>query len=229
METGVLKVCLGAMEIRSLERRCWLYKQDGCIYAKKYDPKAPFKKMSDGTEIELTHTRMTLDTGAAQTTFPEDLVDSCSTMDAPKGSYKTASGEIIPDKGAKHPSGYDAYGNLRKFRGRVAPVHKPLVSASKVCDADNDIWLGSVGGYIVPKHGTIGVEMRKHFEQLVQKHSMQSLIPVYLHNGVFVFDYFLAPSSEVGDVQTSEQPLAPVDEAVGGQQGSGFTRLESHL
>ena len=185
--------------------------------------------MSDGTEIELKHTRMTLDTGAAQTTFPEDLVDGYSTMGEPKGSYKTASGEIIPDKGAKHPLGYDAFGNLRNLRGRVAPVRKPLVSASKVCGADNDIWLGSDGGYVIPKYGPIGVEMRKHFEHLVQKYGMQSLLPVYLHNEVFVFDYFLAPSSEVGDAKTSQQSLAPVDEAVGGQQGSGFTRPESHL
>ena len=69
--------------------------------------------------------KMNLDTGAAVNTFPLNL--------GPQGAgdgrfYRTASGEWIPDGGARQFQGFDENGLLRSLSGR-------LIGAESLCGA----------------------------------------------------------------------------------------------
>eukprot|EP00974_Lingulodinium_polyedra_P081876 7927191-Lingulodinium_polyedra.AAC.1 len=82
--------------------------------------------------------RFNLDTGAAVTVFPEGQAGLVRRGKAAGDrSYRTASGEVVTDKGegAIEARGEDDL--LRRLRGRLAPVHKPLVAASAVCQQGN--------------------------------------------------------------------------------------------
>ena len=51
--------------------------------------------------------------------------------------YKTASGEFIKHEGGVSVTAGDAYNEMRKITGRVADIHKPLVSPSQCAKAGN--------------------------------------------------------------------------------------------
>jgi hypothetical protein len=138
--------------------------------------------------------RLTYDTGAAVVALPESFATDYRISGKPEGSYKTASAEIVQDKGARVIKGEDSYGNRLKLGGRVADVHKPLIAGSEIAkNADTVLW--GDGGYIMPKGGKIASEMRKCMAQLIKKYGDTSLTPLYIHNGVYVMDYWLHPAT----------------------------------
>ena len=146
-------------------------------------------------EHENNWLKLNFDTGAAATTFPKTFVDNVGEANIEK-SYKTASGEIIYDYGGVGVTGYDENGTRRRLTGRLADVHKPLVSGHQICTKGRqDAWLGSDGGYLMPRDGPIAVGLRNHFDKLIKKHGTSSLIPLYIENNVYNF-YIKKTSSE---------------------------------
>ena len=75
--------------------------------------------------------RWTYDTGAAIPAFPLDATIGTETQ-ANECSYKTASGELIFDRGGLRVQGTTEKGYGMMFQGRKADIHKTLISASKV-------------------------------------------------------------------------------------------------
>ena len=65
-------------------------------------------------------------------------------------SFKTASGEILPDEGQLMWPCFLQDGRKCWLRGHVTDVHKPLISASKVLGKDKVAILHSSGGSIFP-------------------------------------------------------------------------------
>ena len=92
--------------------------------------------------------RFTLDSGAAITTFPLDFPGERVEQKSSQ-SYRTASGEVIPDEGAVVAAGVGEDGVQRRVRGRLARIHKPLVAAGAVCDRGHFVWLTADGGVML--------------------------------------------------------------------------------
>ena len=126
--------------------------------------------------------KLNLDSGAAVTAFPESL--------APPGcqgngnNYKTATGELTPDKGQIKITGTSE--NKRKLRitARVANVHKPLLSASRCVNGGQCVWLSEGGGGMIETTDPV----IKQVESILWKHAMQgkpTFIPVYEERGVY--------------------------------------------
>ena len=126
--------------------------------------------------------KLNLDSGAAVTAFPESL--------APPGcqgngnNYKTATGELTPDKGQIKITGTSE--NKRKLRitARVANVHKPLLSASRCVNGGQCVWLSKGGGWMIETTDPV----IKQVESILWKHAMQgkpTFIPVYEERGVY--------------------------------------------
>jgi hypothetical protein len=169
-----------------------------------------------GSGTKLTHYKFNLDSGAAVTALPRNFAPHIPVtykLDSEALKYRTASGELVDDEGEKVVIGMTNAGMNIKLSGRVVNVHKPLMSAHKVCEQNNDIWLGIDGGYIYPKDGVIGTELRRTFNNLVQRHGDSELVPVYIENGVFMTDVFV-PQPSNGNSSTYNvkiKNLAPVD------------------
>ena len=73
----------------------------------------------------------TYDTGAAVSAIPRDANIGTET-EATECSYKTASGDFIPDNGGLCVQGTTEHGYRVTFRGGKSDVHKTLISASEV-------------------------------------------------------------------------------------------------
>ena len=109
----------------------------------------------------LLYRKLTFDTGAAVTALAESFAPNY-TRSRPSGvQYKTAPGELITDQGSQVPKGCDRHGNMTALRGRVASVHKSLLSAVQICKAGHDTWLGEDGGWMWNRDSYIGQKMRQ--------------------------------------------------------------------
>ena len=103
------------------------------------------------------------DTGAAVTTVPEKMAEFIR-EDGSEQRYRTASGELITDKGSTCLLGQDERYNNKVIRGRVTEVRKTLASGSAVCKS-NMVMLNESGGEIIPKNSHIA----KHLERELEK------------------------------------------------------------
>ena len=134
-----------------------------------------------GVDLQTSYTKYTYDTGAGVTalrkTGREQVTDR---------TYKTASGQIIEDFGPTVHLGVDEHGQRRRLRGRVADVHKNLVSAALV-NKVNDAYLWSDGGVIVPSNSEFAKEMHKCFNRLVAKYGDSNHLKLHVENHVYGF------------------------------------------
>ena len=88
----------------------------------------------------------TLDSGAAVSAAPKSLgYDYPMQIEQPR-SYKTATGSLVQDEGFRVLPIVTEEGLHRCMNFRVAPVHKALVSASKVCRKGHRIIMDSKPG-----------------------------------------------------------------------------------
>ena len=126
--------------------------------------------------------KLNLDTGAAVTAFPESM--------APPGlqgngqNYKTATGQLTPDKGQVVLRGYSENNRKMKVTARVAEVHKPLLSASRVVNGGQCIWLSSGGGWLIEK----GDVAARQVERILWQNGMRgksTFVPIYEEKGVY--------------------------------------------
>ena len=105
------------------------------------------EKLVGGWEpIELT-----VDSGAADTVTPPDTMDNIDAdlTHADEEGFKVASGEVIPNMGMK--SGVIAtqeWSDLKGVEFQVAPVHKTLLSVSKMVDRGHRVVFDSKWSYV---------------------------------------------------------------------------------
>ena len=104
--------------------------------------------------------RWTCDTCAAISAFPLDTRIGTETQ-ANDCSNKTASVELVSDRGGLRVQGTTEYGYGVTFQGRKADVHKTLISAGKVHSQGHVAVVGSKGGYIST--------LARKIQQLVQR------------------------------------------------------------
>ena len=137
---------------------------------------------NDVSSKEEEWIKLNLDTGAAVTAFPESM--------APAGlkgngqNYKTATGELTPDQGQIRVVGFSENNKRVRVNGRVAKVHKPLLSASKCVNNGQCVWLSQGGSWLIQKTD-VAV---KQVERILWKHAMQgkaTFIPLYEERGVY--------------------------------------------
>ena len=126
--------------------------------------------------------KLNIDTGAAVTVFPESL--------APEGlqgsgqNYKTATGELTPDKGQVVIRGVTENNRRMKLTARVASVHKPLLSASRCVKSGQCVWLSKGGGWMIQDTDAAAKEV----EQLLWRHAARgkaTFVPIYEERGVY--------------------------------------------
>ena len=111
-------------------------------------------------------------------------------------SYKTATGESVQDEGSRVPIVTEE-GLHRCMNFRVAPVHKALVSASKVCRKGYRIILDSEPGQscMLHKHANEWIGLRED-------------------KGVYVFDSWISPAMTVGRKRSEVVSLTPCEHNV---------------
>ena len=125
----------------------------------------------------------TYDTGAAVTAFPLDM--EIGESEAPsEASYKTASGEIIQDRGGIRLVGTTENEELVQLNGRRTDVHKVLLSAGKVHAKGHLAVLGKGGGYIVPA----GSDLAGLLREVVAQHACRTpgVVPLHEERGTYV-------------------------------------------
>ena len=162
--------------------------------------------------------RMNLDTGAAIHAFPQAMYvenDDITEMITRSGHYvvaeleeeeykdteiwyTTASGQEIPDMGQMELNLEDDEGRQLQMMSNVTSVHKCLVSASKLCiEGEQEIWLNSAGGFVLPTKGPIAKGLALEYERLVKIHGDREVLPVYLDRGVYNVYFKLKKKAEV--------------------------------
>ena len=104
--------------------------------------------------------------------------------------------------------------------GSLAPVHKPLVSASATTKKSNLILLGGDGGAIVPGRHRKAKQLSRLLAEVQQEAGVTKL---YQERGVYNF-YLKAPGNkqvQSADAGSGQQPrdLAPADIASGSSSG----------
>ena len=112
--------------------------------------------------------RWTYDTGAAISAFPLDARIGTETQ-ANDCSYKTASGELISDRGGLRAQGTNEHGYGVTFQGRKADVHKTLISASKVHSKGDVAVVDSNGGYIIRYNGMLARKIQQPVDKETDK------------------------------------------------------------
>jgi hypothetical protein len=154
--------------------------------------------------------KLNYDTGAAMTAFPLEVAEGKNLKDTGE-HFKTASGQLISDKGPVTIKGKDAQGNVRKMKGRVTEVHKALVAASQIHQSQ-DVWLGLGGGVMMPRGGPIAQGLHKEYERLVRKHGDKDLLPIYEERGVY--NFYLKVAKKDVELAPLEQsaPSSPAPE-----------------
>lgn len=127
--------------------------------------------------------RWTYDTGAAITAFPLDASMGIETP--PNGaSYKTASGELIPDHGGLSVRGSSESGYNVILNGRKADVHKTLVSAGMVHKKGHVAFLDAEGGYLLPGWSALSKKIQQIIRQEVWKE--KAAVKLYQEAGIYV-------------------------------------------
>ena len=116
--------------------------------------------------------------------FPPDAKIGTETQ-ANECSYKTASGELISDRGRLRVQGTTEYGYGLTFQDRKADVHKTLISPSKVHSKGHVAVVDLNGGYIIPNNRALA----RNIQQFVQNEIVKEpgSVRLYLENGTYIY------------------------------------------
>ena len=139
----------------------------------------------------------TLDSGAAVSAAPKSLGDDYPMQIEEPRSYKTATGSLVQDEGFRVLPIVTEEGLHRSMNFRVAPVHKALVSASKVCRKGYRIILDS-------KPGRSGMLHKRTNEWIGLREE----------KGVYVFDGWVSPAVTAGRKRSESVSLTPYEHNV---------------
>ena len=172
-------------------------------------------QVDDWSKGKWSKVTVNFDTGAAVTAVPMKLArDGLVVSDKTSSSttYKTASGELLPDEGGTLVKGYDNEGRGRSVQGRLVNVHRMLVSGAAVTKR-NMVILDGDSGTIIPKTGIIAEKMAEHLEQLKKQYPKEhaKCTEMYVDKGIYVFDMWLNGADETIDSGSNEGNLGAVD------------------
>jgi hypothetical protein len=146
-------------------------------------------------------TRYNWDTGAAVTALKTHGGYSTGQ------SYRTASGELVEDRGPLRHRGADERGQLRSLNGRGVDVHKNLVSAALTCKK-GDAYLWDTGGTIGPHGSRLAVALRETYIDTVKKFGAEGALSLVVEGGVY--NFYLKDVKEdltpLGDPTLSGEP-----------------------
>ena len=173
-------------------------------------------QVNDWSKGKWSKVTVNFDTGAAVTAVPMKLArDGLVVSDKTSSSttYKTASGELLPDEGGTLVKGYDNEGRGRSVQGRLVNVHRMLVSGAAVTKR-NMVVLDGESGIIIPRTGIIAEKMAGHLDNLKAQYPKEyaKCTEMYVDKGIYVFEMWLN-GSDVGntDSGSSEGNLGAVD------------------
>ena len=132
--------------------------------------------------------KMNYDTGAAQTAFPRAIASEFSEKPVVGNGqcYRSATGELIEDEGGLKVTAETERGDMARVSGRVASVHKPLVSAAKSAGFGQNGWITKHGGWLIPDNSAISHKIKKLLDKEAAKQN-HSMIPLYEELGVYNF------------------------------------------
>ena len=162
-------------------------------------------------DLEPGWIRCNLDTGASMTVFPKKMFED-DTLQEDGTRLRTASGEVIYGYGETTLHGQDTEGVTRKLRGRVADVHKVLVSASKMHEKGYNTWLGPGGGEIYPLNHPISRELTRAYNTAVRRFGKEGVIPVAEEGGVY--NFFIKEERRGEGVPSPATPEEPPPEHI---------------
>ena len=153
---------------------------------------------------------ITLDSGAAASVSPKSLGDDDPMVIEEPRLYKTATGESVQDEGFRVLPIVTEEGLHRCMNFRVAPVHKALMSASKVCRR---------GYRIIPdsEPGQSGM-LHQHTNEWIGLRE---------ETGVYVFDSWISPAMTAGRQRSEVVSLTPYEHNVD-MTSVDFPRQENH-
>ena len=102
-------------------------------------------------------------------------------------SFKTASGEILPDEGQLMWPCFLQDGRKCWLRGHVTDVHKPLISAGKVLGKDKVAILHSSGGSILSWNSPTGNLISRAMTKDTRQARSDELIGLYREDNIYNF------------------------------------------
>ena len=147
------------------------------------------------------------DTGCARTVVPiSEGVTECGQVRTDGTTYRTASGQVLDDRGAIIVPITDENGRRCLMKARCVDVHKTLVSAS-ACSRTQDAWITNDGGWLWPRDGPLGRELAKAVDRIMAKHEYKDTIPIYKERGVYNF-YVRRRGKPVADASVVGSPLS---------------------
>lgn len=162
--------------------------------------------------------RMNYDTGAATTAFPKEFAGGSGGLSGNGQCYRGAGGELIMDEGGLKMTAETERGDLARLTGRIADVHKTLVSASKSASLGQNGWITKHGGWLIPDGSAISHKIKKLLDREAAK-SDHRMIPMYEENGVYNFYVKLGGSGskvevDEGSLERTARTPPKVEDAV---------------
>ena len=120
--------------------------------------------------------------------------------------YKTASAEFIKDEGGVSVTARDEHNEMRKSTGRVADIHKPLVSPSQCAKAGQLTYLDESGGWMFSKHSKAGKEVSKILDR-ESKREQHGMMPISEEKGVYDSYLKLGQSGSIAPLEEAQALL----------------------
>ena len=152
--------------------------------------------------------KVNFDSGTARTVFPmeADYGEKLGKKVSMAGglTFKTATGEIVPDGGAIYVKGKNESSEDLGLNGFRAPVHKPLASAEQMVSKGQDVWLSDDYSCILHKGSAVHAEVRAAVRAILQKHS-NGTTTLHRERGVFNFYLSGAGGGKSLDICSGEQ------------------------
>ena len=189
---GVLNFC--SLDISAVDRPHYMVNWQGCEWV-----------------------RLNYDTGATAFALPVEFGENVGLRK--ESEFTVANGSTIAKYSDITFPVEDEQGNIRKVKGAVTEVHKPLASGA-VISKHHDSFVMEHGGVLIPRCTEISKGMRKELKRLVRIHGDAGLVPLYREGNLYNFYVRKTGPSE----------LAPMDRNVGGpsssQPSSGNSRQE---
>ena len=130
------------------------------------------------------------DTGAAISTVPNDQFSKFAFGEPKSTCYRTASGELLEDRGQVKLYGVDGDYHQKVMNARVTDVHRILASGNEV-SKKNVAFLDADGGYLIPEGGKAAHRIRKAVKRILEEETEEKPTTLRVEKGVYVFDFWV--------------------------------------
>ena len=125
-------------------------------WSRRVDPRPAFRCLAEdagGAQWMWEEVTVVADSGAAENVMPMSMFPEISTEETERSKngkvFKESGGEHIKNYGQQVMSVRTPEGFVRKSTWHVADVRRPLVSASHIIQAGNDLLIGKDEAYIM--------------------------------------------------------------------------------